>query len=142
MIEIVPVAQATVGAFFVVKSNGKLRLILDTRLANTFFRSPDPTVLPSAGSLASLEISEGEDICGAQGGIANAFYQVELPFGLRSYFVLPPVTSQHLSNSIPQLSSASQWSPRLKVLPMGWSLSVLVMLGTPDICSAKYASAR
>ena len=39
--------QETVGMFFVLKKNGSLRIIVDTRLANSFSRPPDHSNLPT-----------------------------------------------------------------------------------------------
>ena len=45
----------TPGILFVAKSNGDLRLIFDTRFANTFFEDPPSTALPTAGAFSRIE---------------------------------------------------------------------------------------
>ena len=56
MIEFSSPRGATLGLFFVLKTDGsgRLRLILDTRLVNQSFREPESTALPAASVWQSL----------------------------------------------------------------------------------------
>ncbi|CAK0814984.1 unnamed protein product, partial [Prorocentrum cordatum] len=55
-----------VGLFTVWKKNGKQRLIVDARLSNLCFASPDPVDLATGGSFAPLEVDPGPPVCLAQ----------------------------------------------------------------------------
>ena len=47
MLQLIPGRREhTIGVFFVLKKSGKLRLILDTRKAKTYFRKPRASHLP------------------------------------------------------------------------------------------------
>ena len=48
MLQLIPGRREhTIGVFFVLKKSGKLRLILDTRKAKTYFRKPRASHLPT-----------------------------------------------------------------------------------------------
>jgi hypothetical protein len=121
--ELGPDCKHTVGIFFVSKRSGKLRMILDTRLANTEFRSPPHTNLPSAASWARMEFPAAGDVYLAQSDISDAFYRVLLPPGLSEHFVLPRIATRYIPGLTPeQIAQLGPYcSPRLRVLPMGWT---------------------
>eukprot|EP00973_Karenia_brevis_P075510 10488454-Karenia_brevis.AAC.1 len=52
--------KASAGAFFVEKSDGSLRLIFDTRIANTRFIDPPKTSLPTTGAFSKIETSDSK----------------------------------------------------------------------------------
>ena len=67
--------RSTVTPFFVAKKNGKLRLVLDCRASNQFFRPP-PDIAMSAGySFAQLELEPEDTMYVAQSDIQDYFYQ-------------------------------------------------------------------
>ena len=132
MVRLGPQRDATTGLFFVRKSDGTLRIICDTRCANTFFVAPEATLLPSAGALAAVEIEPGAHLTGAQGDVACAFYQVELPEDMQEYFILPPVAASllgitHCPITGSLLPPGALLSPQWAVLPMGFSWAVHIM---------------
>ena len=61
------------GIFFVRKKSGKLRIILDTRDLNGFFKAPPSTQLPSASAFAGLETQRGHNVYFGAGDIADCF---------------------------------------------------------------------
>ena len=132
MVKLGPQREATTGLFFVRKSDGSYRIICDTRRANTFFTTPDATLLPSAGALAAVEIEPGDELTGAQGDVACAFYQVQLPEDMQEYFILPPVAAAllgitHFPVTGFLLPPGALLSPQWAVLPMGFSWAVHIM---------------
>ncbi|CAK0874821.1 unnamed protein product, partial [Prorocentrum cordatum] len=82
-----------VGLFTVWKKNGKQILIVDARLSNLCFASPDSVDLATGGSFASLEVDPGPPVCLAQVDIQDAFYHLLLPPELVPFFCLRPVTA-------------------------------------------------
>ena len=117
--------DATVGIFFVLKKGGaarRLRFIFDTRIANTQFREPPRTNLPSAGSWCRVEVPAGQTLYLSQSDVTDAFYRIRMPSGLSEMFVLPPVETKYLSLTDEQRATLGpRCSLRLCVLPMGWS---------------------
>ena len=55
-------AYAVQGVFFVKKKNGMLRIILDCRRANRYFKEAPPTSLITGEGLGDLEISNQDFI--------------------------------------------------------------------------------
>jgi len=49
-------AEGLLGVFFVAKKDGRLRLIFDTRVANTYFKTPPPLVSrrPAPSAVSSV----------------------------------------------------------------------------------------
>eukprot|EP00959_Pyramimonas_sp_CCMP1952_P206723 4323237-Pyramimonas_sp.AAC.1 len=80
---------ATVGIFFVAKTDGRLRMILDTRAVNDFFDEPAHSRLPTPASWASVEIGLTDDIILSQMDVDNAFYRCKAPPGVSDLFALP-----------------------------------------------------
>ena len=113
----------TVGVFFVRKSNGRIRIIFDTRVANTRFREPPSTRLPTSAAFGSIESDAGENFL-CTGDIECAFYNLAIPTSLVHFFALPPMRAHHLGlrtvNGI-EVSPSVDILPELLVLPMGWS---------------------
>eukprot|EP00971_Amphidinium_carterae_P328831 6460907-Amphidinium_carterae.2 len=89
--------SATLGLFFVRKSNGKQRMILDTRGVNPFWVDPAKTCLPTAAAFSNLQVEPGVQMAVEQGDIDNAFYRLGLADGMDEMFVLPCVRVRHLS---------------------------------------------
>ncbi len=116
---------ASLGAFFVRKSNGQLRLIFDTRALNLLFRDPDTVALPTAAALSSIEIEPGEEAFLSSADLSCAFYQMAVPSDLASLFTLQPIRAGYLR---PSIAHHFKWDeevmPTLTILPMGWSWSL------------------
>ena len=130
MVEFVPAsaAKSTCGLFFVPKKTaGRLRLIIDTRLANTEFAVPDDVDLATVSALTDLELEPGEKGWLGQGDLENCFHFFELPASWKTQFVLPPVAARHLGKtrlgSLP-LAPCTQLRPVIRTVPMGWSWAV------------------
>ena len=63
----------TVGVFFVLKKNGTLRVITDTRMVNMYFIDPHHTDLPTACGWSQLRLDEEFCMYTGAGDISNAF---------------------------------------------------------------------
>ena len=127
MSDFVPGTRAhTVGVFFVHKKNGKLRLILDTRAANQFFKPPRHSNLPTPSAWCSIEVEEGEKLHTATGDVADAFHRMQLPKHLRQYFRLPAIQCKYLAKSSwpPGCKAQDYVTPEYATLPMGWCWSL------------------
>ena len=104
LIEFVPLSDATSGFFSVAKREGKQRLIIDTRIANTYFRDPPHTDLPGCASFSRIELGSDDVFYLAEADVDNAFHRVLLPPGLGRYFILPSVHARYVS-----LNFAGAW---------------------------------
>ena len=62
LIELQVGGKSYLGVFFVAKKNGAIRMILDTRVVNCFFKDPPKTQLPSASALTAIECQAGEEL--------------------------------------------------------------------------------
>ena len=110
--------------FFVKKKGGRLRMIVDCRLANTHFVEPEGIRLASADSLSKMEIPEGSPLYLATADLQNAFYTMGMPESLRQFFGLRRVRAADLGVQEVEGKPVSpgQWvHPRVAVIPMGWS---------------------
>ena len=110
--------------FCVKKKQNKLRLIVDCRRSNSWFRPPHSVKLTSGDSLSKIELSEEEELYVCSADLQNAFYTMKMPEELRKYFCLRRVTAremgiQELAGR--KLKSTDRLTPRVAVLPMGWS---------------------
>ena len=126
LIDYIHDSTAYMGVFFVRKKNGKLRIILDTRIVNCLFQDPPKVRLPSSAAFAAVE-SRAETLYFAGGDIDNAFYRIAAPKCVLPYFTLPHIRAKHLGCPIINgvRTHPDEWvTPRLNVLPMGWSWSL------------------
>ena len=105
------VSKATITPFFVAKKNGRLRMVLDCRLANTFFKPPPDIAMAAGYSFGQLTVNEGEQVYVAQSDIKDYFYSIGLPSYLHPYFSLPPIQPGALSKSS-QTRTPRSWSSR------------------------------
>lgn len=85
-------AHEQVGCFFAKQKGKRLRLILDSRGSNSYFRPPDGVQL-FTGEALSLLCGEYESFCVGGADLRNAFYYVALPGGLRDLFALRSVST-------------------------------------------------
>ncbi|CAK0911425.1 unnamed protein product, partial [Prorocentrum cordatum] len=113
-------APFSTGLSLVLKTNSKLRLVLDTRLANCSFSCPPATRLPTPSARASLDCDDCFQF--AQGDIQCAFYHLRLPAGMESLFSLPPINDRFLGlksvNGV-RLGINDYLQPLVTVVPMG-----------------------
>ena len=113
-----------VGLFFVKKKGNKLRMIVDCRRSNRWFKAPEHTNLTTGESLRRIEIGENQKLFVCNADLANAFYTMGMPAELRRYFGLPAIAAKHLGvteiNGVKVLPTQLV-RPRLAVLPMGWT---------------------
>lgn len=84
-------AVETVGIFFVKKKQNRLRLILDCRRSNHWFKEPKHVSLTTGESLRRISIEPGEKLYVCSADLANAFYTLSMPVELRRYFGLQRV---------------------------------------------------
>ena len=119
MLEFINEDVTYLGVFLVRKKSGQLRIIFDTRVANTFFKQPPHTSLPTAAAIAGVEARHGEELYFSAGDIESAFYSILAPPWARKYFTLPRVKAFHVGPP-----GNHYVTPRLLVLPMGWSWSL------------------
>ena len=120
--------KCQLGCFFVRKKNGKLRLVIDARRANAFFRVPPTGANSSSSTLGNLRIPKNKKLWVGQYDVKDFFYRIGIPAALGSYFGLPPISSSMFSKitgvgTPPGLAGARRIFPVLQVLPMGFSWS-------------------
>lgn len=97
-------------------------MIIDARRANCHFRDPAYVSLATGDTLSRLEFNAGEVVTIGMADLKDAFYHLELPSALRKFFCLPSILTKHLSEAgIPISSRQRVVTPRLRVVPMGWS---------------------
>ena len=121
--------KCTVGIFFVLKKNGKLRLILDARRCNQFFRRPPSGNNTSLSALSHLRVPRGEQMFVSQYDVKDFFFRLNIPEGLIDYFGLPEVLFEDLVEAfkgdvpagLSSFSAGEMVSPAFSVLPMGFS---------------------
>ena len=85
------------------KKNNKLRIILDTRVANTFLNKPRASHLPTPSAWCSLEVEEEDTLYTASGDVTDAFHRMQLPQHLRFF----PTATNSVPAS-PRISLASR----------------------------------
>jgi len=120
---------STCGLFFVSKKDGRLRLILDTRVANCHFRAPPRVSLPTGGALGSLECLPGEQLYFAGGDIDNCFYRIAAPAAARHLVIPPGIYAKHSGSIVSKCEPVDPGSwvvPQFAVLPVGWSWALWV----------------
>ena len=113
----------TVRLFFVVKPNGKLRLIVDCRAVNEAGSRPPKTRMGSVAAMADLAVPEGEELFTASSDLSDFFYTFLLPVWLRDWFRLRPAQLSKLTHPSAKAlleSGEARGTPRLTCPPMGW----------------------
>lgn len=131
MIEFASSCKCTVTPFFVVKKNGKQRLVLDCRSSNVFFKDPPDIAMPAGYSFSQLELSSDDTMYIAQTDIKDYFYSIGLPVELRPYFALPPVDLQEIFPKNDKIfgnfgNQSCRVYPTLVVVPMGWNWAMFI----------------
>ena len=116
--------KATVTPFFVRKKDGRIRLVLDARQVNQFFRRPKKVELGSGAALAQLECEAGETLYFATSDLNDAFYVMGIPDWLSAWFSLPSLSvaeAREVGLLVGAWGGGARVYPQLTVLPMGWS---------------------
>lgn len=110
-----------------LKQNGTLRLIFDTRLAVGEFAPPPYTALASGLALARVEMGEDASLYCEQGDVQCCFYQFLLPEWIQEFFGLPEIEARYRPADMQRalgVTGATMVSLLLRVVPMGWSWAV------------------
>ena len=119
--------KSHVGIFFVKKKSGKLRLILDCRRTNQYFRTPPSGATTGLGALGEIRVPEGEVLYGASYDIKDMFYRLSVPEALQLYFGLPSIGAAEarelFGDAVPSDFGDCDISPVFCMLPMGFSWS-------------------
>eukprot|EP00973_Karenia_brevis_P042568 5893336-Karenia_brevis.AAC.1 len=90
-----------VGIFFVRKKNGRIRIIIDTRIANTYFAEPSHIDLPTAAAWCSLEADANSPMYFAACDLDNALHRMRLPNDLcDTFFSMPPCQREFLPKDV------------------------------------------
>lgn len=84
-------AKATVELFFVNNKAGQLRMVVDCRHSNCFFKDPSGVALTTGDSLSRIEVGEDETLNFASADLKDAFYHLALPKELQHLFGLRPL---------------------------------------------------
>eukprot|EP00438_Fugacium_kawagutii_P032643 Skav206865 [mRNA] locus=scaffold898:55024:69937:- [translate_table: standard] len=116
--------SAYVELFFVKKKSGQLRMVVDCRHSNCFFKDPLGVSLATGDALSRIEIEGDEILNFASADLKDAFYHLGLPTQLQHLFGLRSVRACDVG--IFSLNGqALQWDsvlyPRLSAVPMGWN---------------------
>ena len=123
--------RETVGMFFVLEKNGSLRIFIDTRLANTFFKPPDHSKLPTPSAYTSIETDETEKLIVALGDVCNAFHHMLLPHHLHLFDYVQSLADMFRKNSGRPLAVLTISSPRVLHSPHGMELVFVLLPGFP-----------
>ena len=110
--------------FCVKKKQNKLRLIVDCRRSNSWFKEPENVKLTSGDSLGRLELGEEDELFVCSADLQNAFYTMAMPPALRQYFCLRQVRASDLGLTTVggvAVGKDTMVTPRMAVLPMGWA---------------------
>ena len=112
------------GIFFVKKKGDRLRMILDCRRSNCWFKEPKGVKLTTGESLSKIRVKEDQQLYVCSADLANAFYTLSTPLPLRKFFGLKRVRAAAVG--VQEIGgvrvSPDQWiTPRIAVLPMGWT---------------------
>ena len=103
--------------FFVAKSGGRQRLIIDCRRSNCHFSRPRGVSLATGDSFSRLGLQEGQHVVADQVDYNGAFYRMGLPAPLRSRFRLRRVRRAAVRCGT---QGPAFIAPRLEVLSAGW----------------------
>ncbi|CAK0813222.1 unnamed protein product, partial [Prorocentrum cordatum] len=113
-----------VEAFFVEKKDKRLRMVIDCRRANAWFAEPAGVSLCTGDALSKLELGLNDELHIQGADLSDAFYHMGLPEELRGYFSFRPVRASAVGIKLlggKPLGRGAFVTPRLAVLPMGWS---------------------
>ena len=110
--------------FFVGKSDGRQRMVVDCRRCNAHWADPADVALATGETLSRLRVPKGQELWCGQVDIKDAFWHMEMPPPMRRYFGLRSVRAGALN--IKEINGKAvrpeSWiQVRLRALPMGWS---------------------
>ena len=122
--------KCRVGMFAVNKKNNEQRLVLDARYSSCYFTDPPKVHLASGGAFASIEVEPGQQVWLGNVDIQVAFYAMELPAELLTYFGLPhDVCARDVGISEidgVKVHPDQMLSVVFCAIPMGWTHSLAV----------------
>lgn len=124
VIEFSKTCREQCGLFCVWKKSGKQRLVVDARLTNLWFSSPEPVRLATGTSFGAIEVDDHGPIELAGVDISDAFYNIELPESLRDLFGLLPLEAREIGRGrLGQLEVGDHEKvyPVFRAVPMGWT---------------------
>lgn len=122
MVEFLPHPMIVNGLFGVRKPDGSVRLVIDARPANRWFKTPPVVTLPSPEVFSRFVSTAPGAVFIAKSDLDNYYHRLRLPGWLVPFFALPPVRAADVG-----LRQDTAWTyPCLKSLPMGWSFSVFL----------------
>ena len=111
-------------AYFRGQKSGKLRLVIDARQSNCWFKPPAHVDFCTGSNFSGLGLEQGQAFYFGHFDVCDAFYNFSLPAELRRYFGCPPVLAGDVGvTSLGGLPVRPDFvlTPRLRILPMGWS---------------------
>eukprot|EP00438_Fugacium_kawagutii_P032235 Skav231695 [mRNA] locus=scaffold597:1206282:1209294:- [translate_table: standard] len=118
--------------FFVKKKSGQLRMVVDCRHANCFFKEPLGVALSTGDSLSRIELEPHETLNFCSADLKDAFYHLRLPpqlshlFGLRSVRACDVGLNAYDDDPHLGFRWDSMVHPRLAVVPMGWNWALWI----------------
>ncbi len=112
------------GAFGVRKDADSIRLIIDARACNSFFKPPDNPLLPTPAEVARLSLPAGKRMLLAKSDLSNCYHSLRVPLWLRRYFGLPSVTAGELG--LQGYDPDTVLWPTCSTLPMGFAPAVFL----------------
>ncbi|CAK0886194.1 unnamed protein product, partial [Prorocentrum cordatum] len=121
----------SVEAFFVEKKDQRLRMVIDCRRANAWFAEPAGVSLCTGDAHSRLELGLNDELYIQGADLSDAFYHMGLPEELRGYFSFRPVRASAVGLKLlggKPLGRGALVTPRLAVLPMGWSWWVAALV--------------
>ena len=119
------------GSFMVLRKDLRHRLIFDPVDLNVLCKTPWHCALPSAATISSVECQAGSQLHLKTGDVEVCFYQFHTPIWVRNRMCMVPIKLRHCSSSIREafahLSLDTMVTFRVRVLPMGWTWSVVLV---------------
>ena len=110
-----------VGVFFVRKKSGKLRMVVDARRSNAYFRKPRHTQLCTGAGLSSLWVAACIHVYMCHFHIQDAFYHFALPEELHGYFQAPALRACDAGLEEAGWSADDWVYPVRRAMLMGWN---------------------
>ncbi|CAE8638556.1 unnamed protein product, partial [Polarella glacialis] len=130
MIRFVSHSLDRITPFFVVKKNGKLRLVLDCRRVNMRFKKCPPVAMAAGYSWSQVQLGPDETLYTAQSDIKDYFYSLGMPLDLQPYFCLPHVPGRMLQewgiDPAGMTDDRGMAHPCFIVVPMGWNWAMWI----------------
>ena len=129
--------------FFVKKKNGRLRLVLDLRQVNAFFKPAAGCEMGSLAAICELELEDSDQkMYVSQADVQDCFWQCAVPRELSRWFCMDCISGSYLLSigvtevdGLP-VSASDRIHPMCSCLPMGWNWALhLCQSFTRDVVS-------